>query len=65
MLLSESMSKWQEVRGAPHVYKWNKISYYLLKLYHDKVPGFSPRDIKILGWCPAGPVKLHGEKVSL
>ena len=24
-----------------------------------------PRDIEILGWCPAGPVLLHGEKVPL
>ena len=24
-----------------------------------------PRDIKILGWCPAGPVLPRGEKVPL
>ena len=24
-----------------------------------------PQDIKILGWCPAGPVLTHGEKVPL
>ena len=24
-----------------------------------------PRDIKILGWCPAGPVLHNGEKVPL
>ena len=24
-----------------------------------------PQDIKILGWCPAGPVLSHGEKVPL
>ena len=24
-----------------------------------------PRDIKILGWCPAGPVLDNGEKVPL
>ena len=24
-----------------------------------------PRDIKILGWCPVGPVLTHGEKVPL
>ena len=23
------------------------------------------RDIEILGWCPAGPVLPHGEKVAL
>ena len=26
---------------------------------------FFPLDIKILGWCPAGPVLPHGEKVPL
>ena len=25
----------------------------------------SPRDFEILGWCPAGPVLPHGEKVPL
>ena len=25
----------------------------------------SPQDIKILGWCPAGPVLRHMEKVPL
>ena len=25
----------------------------------------SPRDFEILGWCPAGPVLPHGEKVRL
>ena len=24
-----------------------------------------PRDVKILGWCTAGPVLPHGEKVPL
>ena len=24
-----------------------------------------PQDIEILGWCPAGPVLPHGEKVPL
>ena len=24
-----------------------------------------PQDITILGWCPAGPVLPHGEKVPL
>ena len=24
-----------------------------------------PQDLKILGWCPAGPVLPHGEKVPL
>ena len=24
-----------------------------------------PRDFEILGWCPAGPVSPHGEKVPL
>ena len=24
-----------------------------------------PRDFEILGWCPAGPVLPHGEKVPL
>ena len=24
-----------------------------------------PRDSEILGWCPAGPVLPHGEKVPL
>ena len=24
-----------------------------------------PRDFEILGWCPAGPVLSHGEKVPL
>ena len=24
-----------------------------------------PRDYEILGWCPAGPVLPHGEKVPL
>ena len=26
---------------------------------------FYPRDFEILGWCPAGPVLPHGEKVPL
>ena len=26
---------------------------------------FYPRDYEILGWCPAGPVLPHGEKVPL
>ena len=29
------------------------------------VVNFSPRDFEILGWCPAGPVLPHGEKVPL
>ena len=27
--------------------------------------GVYPQDIKILGWCPAGPVFPHGEKVPV
>ena len=27
--------------------------------------GISPGDIKIPGWCPAGPVLPHGEKMPL
>ena len=26
---------------------------------------FNPEILKILGWCPAGPVLPHGEKVPL
>ena len=29
------------------------------------MPENSPQVIKILGWCPVGPVLPHGEKVSL
>ena len=25
----------------------------------------SPQDFEVLGWCPAGPVLPHGEKVPL
>ena len=66
--LNECMSKRQAVRGAPHVQKWNKIYYHPPKLYKvhvNNLPGFSPGDIKMLGWCPVGPVLPHGEKVPI
>ena len=31
----------------------------------DGVAAIQPRDFEILGWCPAGPVLPHGEKVPL
>ena len=69
ILLNECMSKWQAVRGAPHVQKWDKIYHDPLKLYlktHDNnLPGFSPGDINILGWFPAGSVLTHWEKMPL
>ena len=65
MLLNESMSKWQAVRSAPHVHKWNNICYYHLTLIHDNLPGFSPGDTKILGWCPAGCLTSWGKGAFL
>ena len=47
--------------------KKHRINEYLLPLSFDQplLPITLPRDIKILGWCPAGPVLPHGEKVPL
>ena len=52
-----------------------KISFYHVILHPSEVNhmktkallnlSFSPRDIEILGWCPAEPVLPHGEKVPL
>ena len=33
--------------------------------YVNNFDGRLPRDFEILGWCPAGPVLTHGEKVPL
>ena len=35
----------------------------IYKVHNDKLPGFSPGDIKVMGWCPAGPVLPNWEKV--
>ena len=37
----------------------------LLLLDDIAITSFFSEDIKILGWCPAGPVFTHGEKVPL
>ena len=37
----------------------------IYKVHDNKYPGCYPGDIKTLGWCPAGPVLPHGEKVPL
>ena len=37
----------------------------IYKVHVNNLPGFSPGDIKMLGWCPVGPVLPYGEKVPL
>ena len=37
----------------------------IYKVPDNNLPGFSLRDIKMLVWCPVGPVLPHGEKVPL
>ena len=41
------------------------ISAGVLVLYWCWIFGFYPQDIEILGWCPAGPVLPHREKLPL
>ena len=38
---------------------------YSVKFTFSLIITFYPRDFEILGWCPAGPVIPHGEKVPL
>ena len=30
-----------------------------------ELAGFSHKALKLLGWCPAGSILIHGEKVPL
>ena len=41
---------------------WEALALLVWKLVEYTFP---PRDIEILGWCPAVSVLPHGEKVSL
>ena len=46
------------------------ICHFLLFDYKNicgyvQIPPFVPETFKILGWCPAGSVLRHGEKVPL
>ena len=44
--------------------KWNILTKNLITF--KRLDGIKdPRDIEILGWCPAGPVLPHEEKVPL
>ena len=44
--------------------KWNILTKNLVTF--KRLDGIKdPRDIEILGWCPAGPVLPHEEKVPL
>ena len=44
------------------IYSFKYIYTNIIRLYARLC---FPRDIKILGWCPVGPVLPHGEKVPL
>ena len=43
-------------------FTYNKQNGLMCSVSNKKV---FPRDFEILGWCPAGPVLPHGEKVPL
>ena len=50
------------------LYKDKEIIKYLqIKYKYDatRIVNDHPQDFEILGWCPAGPVLPHGEKVPL
>ena len=41
-------------------------TYLSLRIFVSFIGVFvPPRDFEILGWCPAGPVLFHGEKVPI
>ena len=41
------------------------LTFIKLRLQNLLIINVSTRDNKILGWCPAGSVLPHGEKVPL
>ena len=46
-----------------------QLCNYVLQCFLDETFRYTmflnPQDFEILGWCPAGPVLPHGEKVPL
>ena len=51
--------------GFCHAFVFMPIWRSMFLIQFFKIGIFLPQDIEILGWCPAGPVLPHWEKVSL
>ena len=43
----------------------NMKNVLAVETFYPKGAILDMQDFEILGWCPAGPVLLHGEKVPL
>ena len=57
-----SLAKWLTVHFQS---KWFLVQVQLQSLMAKCLTGEFSRDIEILGWCQAGPVLPHWEKVPL
>ena len=61
------MSEEFAFRKDSYLSKFESRARILIKLSFREFVCFMyfPQDIEILGWCPAGPVLPHGDKVPL